>query len=111
MNIRTVTLLKQISILSYFLLEIICYSNLVVRSPTSRQNQPASSACSSTHRQCLMRTTYTRNQLITMSRQLKQASKYCIIPHTTINTIQELKINKHPSKLGTRRNNYTSISK
>ena len=34
-----------------------------------------------------------------MSRQLKQ-SKYCILPFTAINTIQELKINKHPSKLG-----------
>ena len=43
-----------------------------------------------------------------MSRQLKQTSKYCIIPHTTINTIQELKINKCPSKLGARHNNYTS---
>ena len=43
-----------------------------------------------------------------MSRQLKETSKYCIIPHTTINTIQELKINKRPSKLGTRCNNYTS---
>ena len=108
MNIRTVTLLKWISILSYFLVEIMCYSNLVEISPTSQRNQPASSACSSTHRQCLMRTTYTRNQLITMSRQLKQTSKYCIIPHTTINTIQELKINNCPSKLGTRHNNYTS---
>ena len=43
-----------------------------------------------------------------MSRQLKQTSKYCIIPHTTINTIQELKINKRPCKLGTRHNNYNS---
>ena len=105
MNIRTVTLLKRISILNYILVEIMCYSNLVVISPTSQQNQPASSACSSTHRQCLMQTTYTQNQLITMFRQLKQTSKYYIIPHTTINTIQELKTNKHPSKLGTRHNN------
>ena len=43
-----------------------------------------------------------------MYRQLKHTSKYCIIPHATINTIQELKINKCPSKLGTRHNNYTS---
>ena len=43
-----------------------------------------------------------------MSRQLKQTSKYCIIPHKRINTIQEHKINKCPSKLGTRNNNYIS---
>ena len=43
-----------------------------------------------------------------MSRQLKQTSKYCIILHTTINTIQEFQINKCPSKLGARHNNYTS---
>ena len=43
-----------------------------------------------------------------MSRQLKPTSKYCIIPHSTINTIWDLKINKHLSKLGTRCNNYTS---
>ena len=43
-----------------------------------------------------------------MSRQLKETSEYCIILHTTINTIQELKINKCPSKLGARCNNYTS---
>ena len=43
-----------------------------------------------------------------MSRQLKQTSKYYIIPHSTINTIWDLKINKHPSKLGAKSNNYTS---
>ena len=43
-----------------------------------------------------------------MSRQLKQTSKYCIIPHSTINIIWNLKINKCPSKLGAWCNNYTS---
>ena len=34
-----------------------------------------------------------------MSSQLK-SSKYCILPHSVINTIRQLKINKCPSKLG-----------
>ena len=42
-----------------------------------------------------------------MSRQL-ESSKYCTLPHTTINTVRQLKINKHPSKLGTRCIKYTS---
>ena len=40
-----------------------------------------------------------------MSRQLK-TSKYCILPHSVINIIQEFKINKCPSKLGARCINY-----
>ena len=107
MNTRTMILIKWLSILSYFLAEIMCYSNLVVISPTSQQNQPALSASSSTHRQSLTKTSYTRDQLVNMSRQLKSC-KYCILPHSVINTIQEFKINKCPSKLGARHNNYTS---
>ena len=42
-----------------------------------------------------------------MSRQL-ESSKYCTLPHTTINTVRQLKINIHPSKLGTRCIKYTS---
>ena len=42
-----------------------------------------------------------------MASQLK-SSKYCIVPHTVIDTIRQLKINKHPSKLGAWRIKYTS---
>ena len=42
-----------------------------------------------------------------MASQLK-SSKYCILPHTVINTIRQLKINKHPSKLGAQHIKYTS---
>ena len=42
-----------------------------------------------------------------MSKQL-ESSKYCILPHSTINTIRQLKINKYPSKLGARCIKYTS---
>ena len=49
MNTRLMILLKWISILCHILVEIMCYSNLVVILP----NQPATSAPRSTHRQCL----------------------------------------------------------
>ena len=42
-----------------------------------------------------------------MSNQLK-SSKYCILPHSVINTIRQLRINKRPSKLGARCIKYTS---
>ena len=42
-----------------------------------------------------------------MSSQLK-SSKYCILPHSVINTIRQLKINKCLSKLGARHIKYTS---
>ena len=42
-----------------------------------------------------------------MSSQLK-SSKYCILPHSVINTIRQLKINKCPSKLGAQCIKYTS---
>ena len=60
-------LLKQISILCHILIEIMCYSNLVVLSPS----QPETSAPRSTHRKCLARSRYTRDQLFNMSSQLK----------------------------------------
>ena len=42
-----------------------------------------------------------------MSSQLK-SSKYCILPHSVINTIRQLKMNKRPSKLGAQHIKYTS---
>ena len=103
MNTGLMILLNQISILCHILIEIMCYSNLVVISPS----QPETSAPRSTHRQCLARSRHTRDQLFNMSSQLK-SSKYCILPHSVINTIRQLKINKHPSKLGARCIKYTS---
>ena len=50
---------------------------------------------------------YTREQLINMSSKLKSC-KYSILPFSAIETIRKLKINKHPSKLGSRLNKYTS---
>ena len=61
----------------------------------------------STHRQCLAQTRFTRDQLFNMASQLK-SSRYCILPHTVINTIRQLKINKCPSKLGAWCIKYTS---
>ena len=78
MNIRTIILPKQMSIFSHFIVETMCYSNLVVISP----NQQETSAVRSTHRQCLEQTSYIREQLINMSKQLK-SSKYGILPFTS----------------------------
>ena len=50
---------------------------------------------------------YTREQLINMSSKLKSC-KYSILPFSAIEIIRKLKINKHPSKLGSRLNQYTS---
>ena len=80
-----------------------CYNNLVVISPT---HQLGTSAGRSTHRQCLARPHYTREQLINMSSKLKLC-KYSILPFAAIETIRKLKINKCPSKLGLRLNQYT----
>ena len=103
MNTGLMILLKQISILCHILIEIMCYSNPVVIPPS----QPETSASKSTHRQCLAWGRYTRDQLFNMASQLK-SSKYCILPHSVINTIRQLKINKCPSKLGAQHIKYTS---
>ena len=103
MNTGLMILLKWISILCHILIEIMCYSNLVVILPS----QPETSAPRSTHRQCLAQSRYTRDQLFNMSNQLK-SSKYCILLHSVINTIKQLKINKCPSKLGAWCIKYTS---
>ena len=81
-----------------------CYNNLVVISPT---HQLGTSAGGSPHRQYMAEPHYTREQLINMSSKLKSC-KYSILPFSAIETIRKLKINKRPSKLGPRLNNYTS---
>ena len=93
-----------LGILSQFRVEIMCYNNLVVILPT---HQLGTSAERLTHRQCLAQPHYTREQLINMSSKLKLC-KYSILPFAAIETIRKLKINKHPSKLGSRLNQYTS---
>ena len=104
MNIGKLILHNRLSILSQFRVEIMCYNNLVVISPT---HQLESSADWSPHRQYMGRPQYTREQLINMSSKLKLC-KYSILPFSTIEIVRKLKINKRPSKLGSRLNNYTS---
>ena len=104
MNIGKLILHNRLSILSQFSVEIMCYNNLVVISPTHQQE---SSADRSPHRQCMGGPQYTREQLINMSSKLKLC-KYSILPFSTIEIVRKLKINECPSKLGSRLNNYTS---
>ena len=104
MSTRKLILHYRLSILSQFRVEIICYNNLVVISPT---HQLGTSAGRPTHRQCLAQPHYTREQLINMSSKLKLC-KYSILPFAAIETIRKLKINKCPSKLASRLNKYTS---
>ena len=104
MSIGKLILHNRLSILSQFRVEIMCYNNLVVISPT---HQLGTSAGGSPHRQYMAEPHYTREQLINMSSKLKSC-KYSILPFSAIETIRKLKINKRPSKLGSRLNNYTS---
>ena len=104
MSIGKLILHNWLSILSQFRVEIMCYNNLVVISPT---HQLGTSAGGSPHRQYMAQSHYTREQLINMSSKLKSC-KYSILSFSAIETIRKLKINKCPSKLGSRLNNYTS---
>ena len=104
MSIGKLILHNRLSILSQFRVEIMCYNNLVVISPT---HQLGTSPGGSPHRQYMAEPHYTREQLINMSSKLKSC-KYSILPFSAIETIRKLKINKRPSKLGSRLNNYTS---
>ena len=104
MSIGKLILHNRLSILSQFRVEIMCYNNLIVISPT---HQLETSAGRSPHRQYMARPQYTREQLINMSSKLKLC-KYSILPFSTIEIVRKLKINKRPSKLGSRLNNYTS---
>ena len=103
MSIGKLILHYQLSILSQFRVEIMCYNNLVIISPT---HQLGTSAGGSTHRQYMVQPHYTREQLY-MSNKLKSC-KYSILPFSAIETIRKLKINICPSKLGSRLNQYTS---
>ena len=104
MSIGKLILQNRLSILSHFRVEIMCYNYLIVISPT---HQLGTSAGGSPHRQYMVQPHYTREQLISMFSKLKSC-KYSILPFSAIETIRKLKINKHPSKLGSRLNNYTS---
>ena len=77
MNIGKLILHNRLSILSQFRVEIMCYNNLVVISPTHQQE---SSADRSPHRQCMGGPQYTREQLINMSNKLKMC-KYIAFCH------------------------------
>ena len=88
----------QISIVFTILIEIMCFSNLVIISPKLVQ---ASSATGSPHKaqHIERRPTYTRQQLLDIRNQVKLDNKYSKIPFETINLVRKFKINKRPSKL------------
>ena len=93
----------QISIVFTILIEIMCFSNLVIISPNLVQ---ASSATGSPHKaqynqedKIERRPTYTRQQLLDIKNLVKQDNRYSKIPFETINLVRKYKINKRPSKL------------
>ena len=93
----------QISIVFIILIEIMCFSNLVIISP---KLVPASSVIGSPHKaQCNQedtierRPTYTRQQLLDIKNLVKLDNRYSKIPFETINLVRKFKINKCPSKL------------
>ena len=99
----------QISIVFTILIEIMCFSNLVIISPNS-QLQPqlvsTSSAIGSPHKAQYnqedtieRRPTYTRQQLLDIKNIVKLDNRYSRIPFETINLVRKFKINKCPSKL------------
>ena len=87
--------IRIIFIISVVIKKIMCYSNLVLISPS--ENWPASTH-RLPHRVNPSLPTYTRDQPFSISSKLKQ-SKYCILPFATIEINQKYKINKHPRKL------------
>ena len=99
----------QISIVFTILIEIMCFSNLVIILPNSQlqpQLVPTSSAIGSPHKAQYNQEdtierwpTYTRQQLLAIKDMLKLDTKYCRIPFRTINLVRKLKINRRPSKL------------
>ena len=99
----------QISIVFTILIEIMCFSNLVIISPNSQlqpQLVPTSSAIGSPHKAQHNQEytkerwpTYTRQQLLDIKNTVKLDNRYSRIPFETINLVRKFKINKHPSKL------------
>ena len=99
----------QISIVFTTLIEIMCFSNLVIISPNSQpqpQLVPTSSAIGSPHKAqynqentIARQPTYTRQQLLDIKNIVKLDNRYSRIPFDTINLVRKFKINKRPSKL------------
>ena len=94
----------QISIVFTTLIEIMCFSNLVVISPNSQLVPTTSALGSPLKAQCIQNTiarqpTYTRQQLLDIRNIVKLDNRYSRIPFETINLVRKFKINKHPSKL------------
>ena len=87
MSIGKLILHNRLSILSQFRVEIMCYNNLVVISPT---HQLGTNAGGSSHRQYMVQPHYTREQLINMSSKLKSC-KYSILSFSAIETIIKIK--------------------
>ena len=90
MNISSRHLHKEVSIVFFIFLVVMCFSNLVVILPSENWQSRTER---STYKGTLGAFTYTRDQLITMSNKLK-SSKYSILPFDTIKSIRELRLNK-----------------
>ena len=97
----------QISIVFTTLIEIMCFSNLVVILPNSQLHLvPTTSALGSPLKAQYIQEdtiarqpTYTRQQLLDIKNIVKLDNRYSRIPFETINLVRKFKINKHPSKL------------
>ena len=70
-----------------------CISNLIVITPSENSHCSYLSTENSKHKETLGPYNYTRDQLITILKKLKD-SKYCILPFNTINKIGTLGLNK-----------------
>ena len=79
-----------------------CLSNLVVILPSQQLD-----CVPSTHRLPYkaqkVQPTYTRDQLLRFKNKLKLDNKYSILKYETITRVRELKINKRPRKIDTRK--------
>ena len=98
----------QISIVFFTLIEIMCFSNLVVISPNSQLVPTTSALGSPLKAHCIQgnqgdtigrQPTYTRQQLLDIRNIVKLDNRYSRIPFETINLVRKFKINKCPSKL------------
>ena len=92
----------QISIVFTTLIEIMCFSNLVVILPNSQLflTTSALGSLQCNHGNTIARQpTYTRQQLLDIKNIVKLDNRYSRIPFETINLVRKFKINKHPSKL------------
>ena len=105
MNIPRLLGQTWISIVFTTLIEIMCFSNLVVISPNSQLCPTTSALGSPDKAQCIQGNTiarwptYTRQQLLDIKNIAKLDNRYSRIPFETINIVRKFKINKCPSKL------------